>query len=164
MNWELQGCLYPITWIVMKYITSLYAKCKLCVSCEGDLPNCISNCLIMYNNVFFLRSNTHTKRRLKEQTHPHSIFNISTRLCEMWPTVFSASAGKGPGEILHWGLESQCSHYVISPTRPVVYPCCCSLVAKVVSLAGSPPEPPRKSSTCTRPTLPIPDQDTHERI
>lgn len=44
-----------------------------------------------------------------------------------------------------------------SPTRPVLYPCCCSLLAKVVSLGGSPPEAPRKRSTCTRPVLPIPD-------
>lgn len=44
----------------------------------------------------------------------------------------------------------------------MVYPCCCSLLAKVFSLAGRPPEPPRKSSTCTRPMLPIPTQQTHE--
>ena len=44
----------------------------------------------------------------------------------------------------------------ISPTRPVVYPCCCSLLAKVVSVGGSPPEPPRNSSTWTRPVLTIP--------
>lgn len=43
------------------------------------------------------------------------------------------------------------------PTRPVVYPCCCNLLAKVVSPGGSPPELPRKRSTCTRPVLPIPD-------
>lgn len=53
------------------------------------------------------------------------------------------------------------AHYVISPTRPVVYPWCCSLLAKVVSLGASPPEPPRNSSTWTRPVLTIPSQQMH---
>lgn len=107
----------------------------------------------------FSSSLTHTKSR-----HTQTLYSIYPTDCvKRGQLFFSASAGKVPGEILQWGLESQCSHYVISPTRPVVYPCRCSLFAKVVSLAGSPPEPLRKSSTCTRPTLPIPDQDTHGR-
>ena len=75
-------------------------------------------------------------------------------------TYLQRDSQKSAGMWSHIFPCTSLSLYISLPTRPVVYPCCCSLFAKVVSLGGSPPEPPRNSSTCTRPKLPIPCQ-TH---
>ena len=75
-------------------------------------------------------------------------------------TYLQRDSQKSAGVWSHVFPCTSLSLYISLPTSPVVYPCCCSLFAKVVSLGSSPPEPPRNSSTCTRPKLPIPCQ-TH---